>query len=287
VSSLSAEQLGLTKVKTITISKEKPKDSSVKLPTIYHRTVPQSVPTTPSLVVFPAVGALPWGGSVMPNRAQAREVTRWDSSHPLLQYVNPSLVSFPEVHPLECPPSSTPILFSTGGPIACAGEDKGARYLITGFELFPFEGSKNPTMSIFALNAFKWLFQSSGATTGGELPMRLSLPDSVTKAEYILPEKVALTLEGSSISPLAPGIIRLKDANGTERYLALNSFTERESDLSRRSMLSVPPQAPRPSTPAGGTSSHSLVSILALVALIVVGIDLARRILRHARWGDA
>jgi hypothetical protein len=287
VSSLSAEQLGLRKVKTITVSTDKEKDSSQKLPTIYHRTVPQTVPTTSTLVVFPPSGALPWGGSVETQGPQGREVTRWDASHPVLQYVNPSLVSFPEVRPLECPPSATPILFSTGGPIACAGEDKGARYLITGFELFPFEGSRNPTISIFTLNAFKWLFQSSGATVTGELPTRLPLSESIVEAEYIHPENLKLTLEGSTIAPPAPGIIELYDEDGTERYLALNSFEERESDLSRRSTLSLPPPAPRTSTTSSPTTSTSLISMLALAVLLVIGADLTRRILRRVRWGDA
>jgi hypothetical protein len=287
VSSLSAEQLGFTKVKTITVSTETQKDSSQKLPTIYHRTVPQTVPTTSSLVVFPPVGALPWGGTVETQGAQGREVTRWDASHPVLQYVNPSLVTFPEVRPLECPPSATPILFSIGGPIACAGEEKGARYLITGFELFPFEGSRNPTISIFTLNAFKWLFQSSGTTTAGELPMRLPLPESIVEAGYIHPENLKLTLEGSSIAPPAPGIIELQDEDGTARYLALNSFEEQESDLSRRSALTLPALAPRVSTTSSPTTSRSLLSVLALAALLVIGADLTRRILRRVRWGDA
>lgn len=287
VSSLSAEQLGLTKVKTITVSTETQKDSTQKLPTIYHRTAPQTVPTTSSLVVFPPVGALPWGGTVETQGAQGREVTRWDASHPVLQYVNPSLVSFPEARPLECPPSATPILFSAGGPIACAGEEKGARYLITGFELFPFEGSRNPTISIFTLNAFKWLFQRSGTTTAGELPMRLPLPESIVEAGYIHPENLKLTLEGSSIAPPAPGIIELQDEDGTERYLALNSFEEQESDLSRRAALSLPAPAPRVSTTSSPTTSRSLLSVLALVALLVIGADLTRRILRRVRWGDA
>jgi hypothetical protein len=191
------------------------------------------------------------------------------------------------VRPLECPPSATPILFSTGGPIACAGEDKGARYLVTGFELFPFEGSRNPTISIFTLNAFKWLFQSSGATVTGELPARLPLPESIVEAEYIHPENLKLTLEGSAIAPPAPGIIELHDEDGTERYLALNSFEERESDLSRRSTLSLPPSAPRTSTTSSPATSTSLISMLALAALLVIGADLTRRILRRVRWGDA
>jgi hypothetical protein len=287
VSSFTPEQLGLAKVKAITVSVDEQKEGATKLPTIYHRGSPSTVPTTPTLVVLPPAGAFPWGGSALAQGAQRKEVTRWDGSHPVLQYVNPSLVTFPEVRPLECPPSGTPILFSSVGPIACAGEEKGARYLITGFELFPFEGAKNPTMSIFTLNAFKWLFQSSGATTIGELPMRIPLPESVTEAGYVQPENLKLKLEGSSIEPLVPGIVQLEEPAGGERYLALNSFEEKESNLSRRTTLSLPPATPKAATASSPTTSRPLLSTLAILALLVIGGDLARRIIRHVRWGDA
>ena len=287
VSSLSAQQLGLSKVRTISVSTEDSEEDSKNLPTIYHRALPPTIPTTASLVVFPPAGRLPWGGAALNQTPQSKEVTRWDSSHPVLQYVNPSLVTFPEVRPLECPPSATPILFSAVGPIACAGEEKGARYLITGFEIFPFEGSKNPSISIFTLNAFKWLFQNSAATTVGELPMRLPLPESVTEAGYVHPENLNLKLEGSSIAPVAPGIVQLQDDDGEERYLALNSFEDKESNLSQRSTLAVPPPAPKAPASSNAPTSRSLISILAVLALLVIGGDLGRRILRHARWGDA
>lgn len=285
VSSLSPDQLGLNKIKTVTIASDPQQGDS--LPTIYHRSVPAKAPSAATLVVLPPPGPLPWGGEVMTQATKAREVTRWDTSHPLLHYINPSLVTFPEVRILECPASATPVLFSAAGPIACAGEDKGARYLITGFELFPFDGVKNPTISIFTLNAFKWLFQNSEAATTGELPTRITLPESVREAGYLHPENLKLNVEGGSIEPPVPGIIQLEEEDGDERYLALNSFEEKESNPKRGAPLALPAITPNATTPSSPATSRSLVSILALVALLVIGADLARRLVRHARWGDA
>jgi hypothetical protein len=285
VSSLSPEQLGLNKVKTVAIASDPQQGDS--LPTIYHRAAPSKVPSTATLVVLPPSGPLPWGGEVLNQAPAARDVTRWDSSHPLLHYINPSLVTFPDMRILECPASATPILFSAAGPIACAGEDKGARYLITGFELFPFDGAKNPTISIFTLNAFKWLFQRSDGATAGELPTRLSLPESVTEAGYIHPENLKLTVEGGSIAPPVPGIVRLEEEDGDERYLALNSFEETESNLKQSAPLALPTITPNATTSATPATSRSLISILSLLALLAIGADLARRLFRHARWGDA
>jgi hypothetical protein len=287
VSSLSSEQLGLSKVKTLRISSDPQQGDTRSLPTIYHRLAPPNAPSTSTLVVLPPPGALPWGGEVQSQAPSAREVTRWDASHPVLHYINPSLVTFPEVRILECPASATPILFSAAGPIACAGEDHGARYLITGFELFPFDGTKNPTISIFTLNAFKWLFQRSDAAATGELPTRLSLPEAVTEAGYIHPENIKLTVQGGSIAPPVPGIVQLEEDDGDERYVALNSFEEKESNLKKGAPLALPAITPNATAPSSPATSRSLISILTLVALLVIGADLARRLVRHSRWGDA
>jgi hypothetical protein len=185
------------------------------------------------------------------------------------------------------PPAATPILFSAAGPIACAGEDKGARYLITGFELFPFDGAKNPTISIFTLNAFKWLFQNSEAATTGELPTRITLPESVTEAGYLHPENLKLNVEGGSIAPQVPGIVQLEEEDGDERYLALNSFEEKESNLKQGTPLALPTTTPNATTASSPATSRSLISILALIALLVIAADLARRVVSHSRWGDA
>ena len=285
-SSLTPQQLGLSKIPHASFTAAPP-EASAELPTIFHRQQPLREPTTPSLVVLPPVGDLPWGGAVAERAPQARDITRWESSHPILAYVNPSVITLPEVHPLECPITSTPILFSTAGPIACAGEARGARYLITGFELFPFDGSKNPTISIFTLNAFKWLFQSSDATGEGSLPTNLPLTESVTSAEYLLPDRSALSLTGATVSPHHPGILLLAHKDGAREHLALNAFEETESDLSQRTSVSLSQPSPLASSSSKESGSQPLTRWLTSLALLVVAGDILRRIIRHVRWGDA
>lgn len=286
VSSLTPQQLGLSHIPHTSFATD-PTDASQKLPTIFHRQLPSREPSTSSLVVLPPAGPLPWGGSVSQRAPQARDITRWDSSHPLLAYLNPSLVSLTEVHPLECPTTATPILFSNAGPIACAGEDKGARYLITGFELFPFDGNKNPTISIFTLNAFKWLFQSSATTSAGSLPSKLPVAETVTNVEYLQPTSSTLDVTGGNISPRHPGILLLDHTDGAQDHIALNAFEESESNLSQRTTLSVSQQSSLATQTSKASSTQPLAHWLTSFALLVVAGDILRRILRRARWGDA
>jgi hypothetical protein len=285
-SSLTPEQLGLTRIHSIAFIAQGERQGK-SLPTIFHRQAPPSKPTFPSLVVMPPVGELPWGGRVLERGADGREITRWDDSHPLLTYVKPALVTLREARALECPPSAVPVLFSSSGPVACAGEESGARYVITGFELFPFDGSKNPTMSIFTLNALKWLFQSGGATSGGTLPSTIQLPDTIISAEYLQPAPSTLELHGNALNPKNPGVVLLKNSDGSTKLLALNAFEDEESNLSQGATLSISPQAQAARPVTGGASSQSLLSWLAAIALAVIAADLIRRFARHIRWSDA
>ena len=286
VSSLTPQQLGLPNIPNTSFTTD-PTKASEKLPTIFHRQLPPQEPTSSSLVVLPPVGPLPWGGSLSERVPQSRDITRWDSSHPLLAYLNPSLVTLTEVHPLECPATSTPILFSTAGAIACAGEDNGARYLITGFELFPFDGSKNPTISILTLNAFKWLFQSSATMAIGSLPTNLQVAETVTDAEYLQPNNSALPVKGRNISPLHPGIILLNHTDGAHDQIALNAFEDTESNLSQRTTLSVSQQSPLTKPNSSASNSRPLAQWLTYLALFVVAGDILRRIIRRVRWSDS
>lgn len=286
VSSLTPQQLGLSKIPKTSFTTET-NESSRQAPTIFHRQLPSQKPTTPSLAVRPPAGPLPWGGDVSAQTLQSREITRWDASHPILAYVNPSLVTLPEVHALDCPTTSTPILFSTAGPIACAGEDTGARYLITGFEIFPFDGGTNPTISIFTLNAFKWLFQSSQGSATGSLPTTLPVAENVTSAEYLQPNTSELSMKGRTVSPQHPGILLLNHDDKTKEHIALNAFEDGESNLSRRTGITISQQTPVTAPNSQGSSSEPLTRWLTSLALAVVAGDILRRIIRRARWGDA
>jgi hypothetical protein len=284
--SLSPEQLGLSKIPSMSFIAAGP-DASPNLSTIFHRQAPQAIPTTASLIVMPPVGALPWGGRVLTEGLGRQEITRWDEAHPLLTYVKPALLTLPETRILECPPSGTPILFSASGAVLCVGEERGARYVVVGFELFPFDGSKNPTLSILTLNIFKWLFQSAGGASGSSLPSTLSIPENTSGAEYLEPSQSSLLISGNAVSPKHPGVIEFKHTDGSKTHIALNAFEDEESKLSERASLSISPQTSTPRSVVNDSSSQNLISWLISLALGVLAADLLRRVVRRIRWSDA
>ena len=91
-------------------------------------------------------------------------VTSWLESHPLTVYADLHSLVFRRLVTFNEPDWSVPIIGTTNGVAAFAGELKGNKYVALGFEIFPFEGKKAATTSIVTLNAFKWL---SGSSLGG------------------------------------------------------------------------------------------------------------------------
>lgn len=318
-STLSPKELGLQQLPYEILEANRLSESQRPTQAIYHRTLPESTsksasplrPSIPSLYVMPPTGSLLWSnGKVSLNPENSVEITRWDLSHPLMQYVQPTLISIPSAAIISCPDSAKPVVFTSAGALVCAGEEGGVRYVITGFEIFPFDGLRSPTVSIFTLNALRWLFANETQAAGTEQSSSNSLqegalrvgqavlPADVVSARMIAPQERSLSSgESRSISISTPGIIAIRKERNSlaeESLLAANSFSAEESDLSRRNTLRAPQlKAPLQSDgqrdPRGVLESAEKTlfeGTFTLLLLAVLLIDLIRRIATRSRWGN-
>jgi hypothetical protein len=288
VSALSAQQLGLTAIPGISLAQHTEASKPVANQAIYHRQAPPSVPSQSTLVIFPPKGSLPWrGGATLASERTTSEITRWATSHPLLQYVQPDLLSLPESSVLECPDSSTPILFSARGAVACAGEEGGARYVVTGFEIFPFDGRRSPTLSVLTLNIIRWLFQSGSPVQSASGLGSIKLPASATSARIVAPNQRELSLDSFRAASITePGVVSIiSSAAGAtgEQLRAFNAISDAESDTSQASSLAITANKDIPTKPR---EKFPLEGLLAAMALVVLAGDLVRRIIRRSSWGQ-
>ncbi len=287
VGPLSPEQLKIERVGSISVvasSSNTAAPQNAPLPKIIHRSYPPKDPDSPSLVVFPQVGPLPWGGEVRESQNRAAEISRWDNTHPALTYVNPTLLDIRATRLVDCPPSATPLLTTTAGTVACVGELQGVRYAIVGFEIFPFDGAKTPTLSILTLNLFKWLFEGN-ASSQRVLPYEsLTLPRGVTDASYLAPDFSALAIsERNTILPTKAGVIQLSDRKLGSRFTKpVNLFSDHESNLSENPALSIP--LVESGVAKSSRESLDMTPWLIMCALLVLLFDLFRRIARVSRW---
>ncbi len=305
-SSLTPRELGLNTLPYAVTTPNPDPTKRDELYSLYHRQLPKILPpTNATLLVFPPAGQKLWGGgevAASPLRSSATTITRWIESHPLLQYVQPTLLVIPQAATLTCPETATPLLFTAQGPLLCAGEESGVRYIITGFELFPFDGLQSPTVSILTLNALRWLFQpAGGASPASHDPAlaqvgTISLPYEITRARMVAPQQKVLTETPTRVlSSDTPGVIaltRTSERDSQETLIAVNALSRQESDIARTDTLTLSSEqsaatAPPASVRPKNDEKQTLESFLVAALLIILGLDLLRRIVTRSRWGGA
>jgi hypothetical protein len=79
---------------------------------------------------------------------------------------------------------------SEKGPIALSGVINNYKVITYGFDLLPFEGSKNTAASILLLNSLSNLYNGKNSLENGALQISTSLEESetFTQAELTIPE---------------------------------------------------------------------------------------------------
>lgn len=278
---------------------------------IYHRSAPVDLSRVSSLIVYPDTGVTVLDGRVGAEvrNGAALDITRWDETHPILQYAQPGLLTIPTARVLECPASARSIMHSSSGPIMCAGEEKGRRYVVFGFEILPFEGRRTATLSIITLNALQWLLEANGITQQAEQftgALVLSQADAVAtrSVRMIAPRTEELNVsESGSIIVSSPGIIEIADTIGEKqdvRLIAVNALSDQESNLLLRNPLEFSSEVfgansasnlfssrdSKQSRRDTGSETTHYESFFAWLALCLLTIDVARRFLSAAAWRE-
>lgn len=272
VSSSTANELGLTAVKTLSFAEIRPEEyAPEKLKkglVIFHRFVPQQLPSTNTLIVMP-----PEGNNTVPVRrkASALPVTRWSSSHPLLNYLVLPALELPQAEILEENEWLRGIVHTPQGPVVLAGELNGQRIVAAGFEIFPFRGREAPLRTVFTLNALKWL--TDIATESGYLRTFSSLPPS-EGAQVLNSLSDGETLRAAAGEPLVlrtPGLFETASSDATQ-LIAVGLLDPEESNTIDPGSYVVPVFKAARSSPEG-TERASFARIAALLALLFLAMD--------------
>ncbi len=273
VSDLSVEALGLHRLRHLRFEAIKPsawneRTSSERGTTIFHRFTPNTPPPGNALFVMP-----PPGG-IFESRATANDaaVTRWNDGDPLAAYLNLPALSFKVLSPLVLPPWGREAIATTEGTAAFSGTFEGNRYIVTGFEVFPYEGSKSRIMSVLTLNALGWLADSS---IGFEpVGVALEPTESLERARYVGGDLLWESGDDrkSSIILDQPGLLAVKTTGEMEQGRVLNFFDERESNT----LTHLPVTVGRVNVGERETTSDNryLTSLIAMLGILLIIIDI-------------
>ena len=207
---------------------------------LFHLTAPEVLPPMPAAFFLP-----PDDNPLFSLGQSARQptLTHWTHGHPLTSYVTFPLLTPAYAQALHPSGWNTPIIESTVGPLLLAGERAGRRYVVTGFDLLPYLGTRNLPASILTLNILGWLpdrtSQSTLYKTGAVLsPLShlVRITDSPPHVRFpgdtrFQPVERALSLDRQ-------GVYTFRE-NGVERLMAVNLLSPEETDLGRPLSLVV------------------------------------------------
>ena len=197
---------------------------------IFHYAAPAAIPANNALFVLPPDN----NPFVTLEKPTARSViSGWREGHPLSRYVNFALFRLSYARALKPRGAGQSIVESPEGALAIAVERQGFRYLILGFEPFPFLGKDNLPVSIFTLNFLDWFTQRSGAqdkATGEPLSFSTASAGEI----LVTPkgEKNILKVGANNFpSTFFQGIYQIDRGRGKRELYAVNLHDINESDL--------------------------------------------------------
>jgi Aerotolerance regulator N-terminal len=138
---------------------------------IFHFAAPAVLPRNPALFILP-----PNQSKLVDLREPVTNpsVSGWREGHPLTRYVNFALFRPSYARPLKPQLPGENIVLSPDGSLVFATLKHGLRYLVLGFDPFPFLGQENLPMSIFTVNMIDWFLAFSGErgrATGEPIPV--------------------------------------------------------------------------------------------------------------------
>ncbi len=132
------------------------------------------------------------------------------------------------------------LIESPEGGLVFAAERYGVRYLVLGFDPFPYLGKENLPISIFTLNFLDWFIGESGAEgngTGEPISVRTSEPGAV----MVTPKGEQQPLRPGSNSfanTFFQGIYQLSHGKAKELF-AVNFYDTAESNLRERAPITL------------------------------------------------
>lgn len=232
---------------------------------IFHFSAPSLLPQSHAVLVLPPEqNPLARVGKALSHPV----ISGWREPHPLTRYINFALFrpAYARVlRPLSA--ASETIIESPEGPLALAVEERGFRYLVLGFDPFPYLGRGNLPVSIFTLNLLDWFQGASGS--GGTVTGEPFFLRARRGAMLLTPSgaKFPVREEGETFSrTFHQGMYQI--ARGSEReYRAVNFQDARESDLHNPAPISF---SARPEASRSESLFAPLWPYLLLFAVVLV-----------------
>lgn len=226
---------------------------------IFHRYFPPNRPDLPVIAILPPTTI--FSGTTFNEETL---ISSWRQPHPLTRYLSLQSLKLNQGRVFNSSDTIEPIISSEQGSILATETSSSNRTALVGFELLPFKGSDDLTISILTLNLLNWSFEK--ALNSGSHPLfdRIKTPTSIISVAS--PDNNVKQSSGSFLVDKV-GIWRGFGALGTNRpskFYAVNFFSDAESDILHPTELSI--------TNGSSSRSEHYVSLLGWLAALVLAL---------------
>jgi hypothetical protein len=267
-------------VETRTPDAYAPKDLANFDLAIFEYTTPKELPAVNTLLVMP-----PPGDPVFKITAQptARvEVAGWPTTDALTDGVNFRLLNFRSGEYLGQHPWMQAVVTGDRGALLLSGSRNGHRFVVTGFNPFPYLGRQNLPMSILTLNMLGYLAGFGAQTSGYRTGEPWMVPAGVKT--IVVPSGRKETVQPGALFTAVnqQGVYQLVGASGPTTMRAVNLADLTASDLANVQPISIA-TATTSAIPASSIVRAPLAAyfLAAIIALIIIESLLVYR-RRHA-----
>jgi hypothetical protein len=237
---------------------------------VFHRYIPTTLPNLNSLFIYPE-NSVEWLDLIA--LSEKNELIDWDKNNPILQYLNfPNLVFENSVIFRKLPNWASPLLKSAAGDIAFYASKDSKRYAAIGFELFPFEGKQNSTLSILTLNLFEWIKNNESANNSLSFSVELLLKQVLALDSALEAPQVKMAKDGMRFSTNSPGLYaaEMQDKN---IVVAANLFLQTQSNLLEENLIQLKQTPAVSKVDDVDNPGDSLFKWLCIMAILVILVD--------------
>lgn len=248
---------------------------------VFDGFVPGDLPGADMMFINPGT-ALPFGNLV--SRNDNPTVIDWDSSHPVMRFVDLSDLQIDEVYDYEMPTWMKPLIQSDMGTLAWLGERNGPRIVVLPFEVRLAPSSNFPMLSdfpIFISNALNWLAETDAESARKQVkagePLRFSVPDATDQAVIVKRpdgQEVEINSKDGSIvfsNTDRVGIYQIIGKNFVEKF-AVNLLDESESNIEPAEKIDVAGQEIA-SSDVSAVSNKEIWASLVFLALTLLAVE--------------
>jgi hypothetical protein len=236
---------------------------------IFEYGIPKELPPANALLVMPPGGDNVFGLRLVPGATT--QITDWRSPDPLTDGVNFRLLSLRQPESFVVHPWMQSVANSNLGSLILQGNHQGHRYVVLGFNPFPYLGKRNLPMSVLTLNILGYLSGFGSEDAGYRTGEPWIVPAGVSEIVTPSGSKVRVEPGIPFTQGTEQGIYQLIGPGSQKRLRAVNLADLNQSNLESPATIRLDVGVPGGGQPPDFSERQTFTPYL-LAAILILAV---------------